>query len=102
MTEHSVDVVAALDDPHVEVKEIVRAREFAGRDADARRKVQNLVASLPSDVEAARHDHPLALRKGLALWVAGRDAEAALWLEHSSATVAKIVRGRCLGACGRP
>ena len=43
-------------------------------------------ASLDSDVESARHDKSLALRKGLALWVVGRDSEAAAWLEHSNAT----------------
>jgi DNA-directed RNA polymerase subunit alpha len=103
MTETAtVDVLAALEKSQPDLDEISAARDAVVRDAEARKKAQNFVASMPADVAAADADKALALRKGVALWVLGRDADAADWLSRSPAKAAKIVRGRALVACGRP
>jgi DNA-directed RNA polymerase subunit alpha len=98
----TVDVLGALEKSQPVLDEILEVRAAVGTDADARKKLQNFIASLPADVEAAKHDKALALKKGLALWAAGRESEAGAWLEHSTAKVARVVRGMCLVACGFP
>src|SRR5262245_36600769 len=98
----TVDVVSVLEKSQPTMEELAAARDAVAADGDARKKAQAFVAALPSDVAAADDDRALALKKGLALWVAGRDAEAAVWLAKSTSKTAKAVRGRCLVACGRP
>jgi DNA-directed RNA polymerase subunit alpha len=98
----TVDVLGALEKSQPVLDELLEAREAVGGDANTRKKLQTFIASLPSDVDAAKHDKALALKKGLALYLAGRESEAASWLEHASGKVARIVRGRCLVACGFP
>lgn len=98
----AVDVLAVLEKAQPASEEVLEAREAVARDADARKKVQHLVASLPSDPSAAEADKALAQKKGLALWLVGREAEAAAWLAHASGKTARAVRGRALIACGFP
>ncbi len=96
------DVLGALEKSQPVLQELILAREAVGSDAEARKKVQSLVSSLPVDADSAKDDKALALKKGVALWTMGRDAEAAEWLQHSPSKMAKLVRGRCLVACGYP
>ncbi len=98
----TIDVIGVLEKAQPALDELLAARDAVAADAVSRKKAQTFVASMPSDPSAADGDRALALRKGLALWVVGRDAEAAHWLAHAASKTAKIVRGRCLVACGRP
>lgn len=98
----TVDVLGAIEKSQPILQELIEAREAVATDAEARKKVQNLIASLPADAVSAKDDKSLALKKGLALWTMGRDAEAADWLHHAQTKLAKVVRGKCLVACGFP
>lgn len=98
----TVDVIAAIEKSQPQAAELEQAREAAARDPEARRRVMNLLASLPADVSAAKDDKSLAMKRGVALWVCGRDREAAQWLHFASGKTAKVIRGRCLVACGMP
>jgi DNA-directed RNA polymerase subunit alpha len=98
----TVDVIGALERSQPVLEEVFAAREAVASDVETRKKAQAFVASLPSDVTTAGEDRALALKKGLALWVVGRDADAATWLARSTVKAAKVVRGRCLVACGQP
>jgi len=102
MTESNVNVAAVLEKTQPTIDELVALRDAVAADPETRKKAQTFVASLPSDVAAADDDRALALKKGLALWSVGRDAEAVAWLAKGSGKVAKIVRGRCFVAVGRP
>src|SRR6185436_12344507 len=77
----TVDVIAAVEKSQPQIGELEQARDAADRDAEIRKKLQNLIASLPADLSAAEGDKTLALKRGLALWVAGRETEAAHWLK---------------------
>ncbi len=96
------DVIGVLEKSQPALEEIFAARDAVAGDLETRKKAQVFVASMPSDVAAAGEDRALALKKGLALWVVGRDADAATWLARSTSKSAKVVRGRCLVACGLP
>jgi DNA-directed RNA polymerase subunit alpha len=98
----TVDVIGVLEKSQPVLEELFAARNAVASDLEARKRAQTFVASMPSDVAAGGEDRALALKKGLALWIVGRDAEAAAWLSRSTAKAAKVVRGHCLVACGQP
>jgi DNA-directed RNA polymerase subunit alpha len=98
----TVDVLGVLEKSPPVLEEVLAARDAASRDPESHKRAQGLVSSMPSDVAAAADDKALALKKGLALWVVGREADAAEWLRHATSKIARIVRGRCLVACGNP
>jgi DNA-directed RNA polymerase subunit alpha len=98
----TVDVLGALEKNQHVLDEILEIRDAVGSNADARKKLQAFISSLPADVAAAAGDKALAAKKGLALWAVGRESEAATWLQHAAGKTAKIVRGRALVSCGFP
>ena len=96
------DVIAIVEKTQPAVAELMGARDAVSADAELHKKVVAYIASLPNDVSARERDKAGAVRKGLALWLAGRETEAAEWLAQSAPKAARLIRGRCLVACGRP
>ena len=93
----SGDVLGILGKDAPEAAEISGARELASTDADQRKKAVQFLASLPADAKGAA-----ATRRGLALFVLGRDAEAGAALAGTTARAARTVRAKALAASGRP
>ncbi|MCE9634123.1 MAG: tetratricopeptide repeat protein [Planctomycetes bacterium] len=93
----TVDVLGILSKDAPEASEIVNARASAGADADQRRKAVHLLATLAADAKGA-----VAQRRGLVLFVLGRDAEAAAALVGATTKANRTIRARALSASGRP
>ena len=102
MSQVAVDVASVVEKAQPSSEDVRALRDAVCRDASARKRAGEYVASLPSDDSEAVHDKKLALRKGLALWVVGREREAAVWLSHSSVKIGREFLGRSLLATGRP
>jgi DNA-directed RNA polymerase subunit alpha len=98
----TTDVIAAVEKAQPAVAELIAAREAVSSDADLRKKIVAYVASLSNDLASRERDKAGAIRRGLALWLVGREAEAADWLAQAAPKSARLIRGRCLVACGRP
>jgi DNA-directed RNA polymerase subunit alpha len=96
------DVLAIVEKSQPTVAELIGARDAVSNDAELSKQVTAYIGSLGNDVTARERDKPGAVRKGLALWLVGREAEAAAWLEEAAPKAARLIRGRCLVACGRP
>lgn len=90
----SVDVLGVLSKETPELDEVLEARTVVSRDPDARRKAAQALASVPADAKG--------LRRGVALFVLGREAEAAAALASSTSRLGRILRGRSLCDTGRP
>jgi DNA-directed RNA polymerase subunit alpha len=91
-----VDVLSVLGSESYDATQILDARTNVLRDAEARRKASQYLASLSSEGRGG------AAKRGVALFVLGRDAEAADALSGNTARGARLVRAHALAACGRP
>lgn len=86
----TVDVLGILGKDSPEFGEVQAARTAAFADADVRRRATQAVHSLPAGV-----------RRGVALYVIGREGDAAASLSGVTARIARLVRARCLISTGR-
>jgi DNA-directed RNA polymerase subunit alpha len=96
------DVIAIVEKSQPSVAELITARDAVDDDAELRKKVVAYIGSIGNDLSARERDKAGAMRRGLALWLVGRETESADWLEQAAPKAAKLIRGRCLVACGRP
>jgi len=97
----AVDTLGVVESEAPEYRAVNAAREAAWRDADTRRKLAHLLADLPSEPSAAKEDRAAALRRGLALYVLGREGESIPWLAASTSRGVKMLRARALLGLGR-
>jgi DNA-directed RNA polymerase subunit alpha len=102
MSQVAVDVAGIVENAQPRSEDVLALRTALCQDASVRKQATYYVASLPSDDAAGEADKKLAVKKGLALWVVGRERDAALWLRHSTAKIAIEFLGRSLLATGRP
>lgn len=97
----AVDAVGIVESEAPDYRAVLGAREAAWKDAESRRKLSSVLASLPAEPSAAKDDRASALRRGLALYVLGRESESLPWLSVSTARGAKLLRARALLGIGR-
>ncbi len=102
MSQVAIDIAAVVEKAQPAAEDVVALRAAVTRDAGARKRANDYVAGLPSDDASGGADKKLAVRKGLALWVVGRERDATLWLRHSATKIAKEFLARSLLATGRP
>jgi DNA-directed RNA polymerase subunit alpha len=91
-----VDVLGVLGKDGPDLAEVRAARTAVYRDADLRRKAGQILAALPAEGKSG------AARRGIALWVLGREADAAAALAGVSSRVARVLRAWSLANGGRP
>ncbi len=96
------DVASVLTSAQPSADNVRNLRSAIKSDATARKSAADFVASLPSDVAAAKRDGALALKKGLALWAVGRERQAIDWLRLAEGPTAREFLARALVANGRP
>jgi DNA-directed RNA polymerase subunit alpha len=97
----AVDTMGVVESEAPEYGAVHAARDAAWRDAEARRKLTHLLASLPAEPSAAKEDRAAALRRGLALYVLGREVESLPWLAASTSRGVRLLRARALLGLGR-
>lgn len=90
----AIDVPGLVARDNPEFEEVLAARLATFRDVEIRRRLTNALPSLPADARSPR--------RGVALFLLGREAEAAAALAGATSRVAKILRARCLCDTGRP
>lgn len=96
----TVDVLSVVEKDSPDATEVLVARVAAARDNDARRRLTTIVGDFSAE-PSGKADKG-AVKKGVALFLLARDADAARWLAGSQSKSVRTLRARALLTMGRP